>query len=165
MDERTLLIKDAQTANVLQIHVTKNSLAAKDFSKFKTKSTLPITLAEQVPIRLYDPGFVNTAVCKSKVSFRDKISGKLYYRGYSVDELVQRSTYLEVAYLLLYGELPNEDDYQTWVHNIMHHTFIHVELGLQWFLTIRESNVFFPIRRSSYAYAYLHNSFTFYFSS
>ncbi|MFQ5888631.1 MAG: citrate synthase [Gemmatimonadota bacterium] len=73
----------------------------------------------------YDPGFTNTASCKSSITFIDGGSGILRYRGYSIEELATKSSYLEVAYLTLNGELPTRAQLEEWVHNITHHTIIH----------------------------------------
>jgi citrate synthase len=73
----------------------------------------------------YDPGFTNTASCKSSVTFIDGGAGVLRYRGYPIEVLVEKSSYLETAYLALYGELPTSGQLETWVHEITHHTFLH----------------------------------------
>jgi citrate synthase len=73
----------------------------------------------------YDPAFSNTASCKSTITFIDGDRGILSYRGYPIEQLAEKSNYLEVAYLLLYGELPSTSEYEEWVYNITHHTFIH----------------------------------------
>ncbi|OGC01652.1 citrate (Si)-synthase [candidate division KSB1 bacterium RBG_16_48_16] len=73
----------------------------------------------------YDPAFLNTASCKSKVTFIDGERGILRYRGYSIEDLATKGNYLEVAYLLLHGELPTHDQLADWTKNIMHHVLIH----------------------------------------
>jgi citrate synthase len=73
----------------------------------------------------YDPAFLNTASCKSAVTFIDGANGILRYRGYPIEELAEHSNFLEVAYLVLHGELPSESEYATWVHDITTHTLIH----------------------------------------
>lgn len=73
----------------------------------------------------YDPAFMNTASCRSKVTFIDGDKGILRYRGYPIEELAEKSSYLEVAYLILYGELPTKDEFDEWEHNITLHTIIH----------------------------------------
>ena len=74
---------------------------------------------------VYDPAFLSTASCKSQITYLDGDAGILRYRGYPIEQLAEHSTYLEVAYLLLYGELPDEQQLSTWAHDITHHTFIH----------------------------------------
>jgi citrate synthase len=73
----------------------------------------------------YDPAFMNTASCKSAITFIDGERGILQYRGYPIEELAERSTYLEVAYLTLFGELPNREQLHDWAYQVTHHTFVH----------------------------------------
>src|SRR5215216_6447080 len=73
----------------------------------------------------YDPAFMNTASCNSAITFIDGERGILHYRGYPIEELAERSSYLEVAYLTLFGELPNADQLHEWMYQITHHTFVH----------------------------------------
>ena len=73
----------------------------------------------------YDPAFTNTASCTSKITFIDGDKGILRYRGYSIEELAEKSTYLETAYLLLHGELPTKSQLKDWTYHVTHHTFIH----------------------------------------
>ncbi len=73
----------------------------------------------------YDPGFANTASTKSSITYIDGGEGILRYRGYSIEELAEQSSFLEVAYLLLIGELPNQDELASWKHEIIHHTIVH----------------------------------------
>ncbi|MDQ3542788.1 MAG: citrate synthase [Actinomycetota bacterium] len=96
--------------------------------------TVPITdgvfpssaLRELDPLLFcYDPAFLSTAACKSDITYLDGDAGVLRYRGYPIEQLAEHSTYLEVSYLLLYGELPNESQLATWTHDVTHHTFIH----------------------------------------
>ncbi|MDA8262953.1 MAG: citrate synthase [Actinomycetota bacterium] len=76
-------------------------------------------------IWFHDPGLTTTAMTESAISYLDGDAGILRYRGYPIEQLAEESTYLEVAYLLLKGELPNEDQYKQWVSDVTHHTFIH----------------------------------------
>ena len=73
----------------------------------------------------YDPGFVNTASCRSAVTYIDGDAGILEYRGYPIEQLAEHSTFLEVAYLLLNGELPTTEQLEQWAHDITFHTFLH----------------------------------------
>jgi citrate synthase len=73
----------------------------------------------------YDPAFMNTASCKSAITHIDGERGILRYRGYPIEQLAEQSNYLEVAYLVIYGELPTKAQYDEWVHNITHHTMVH----------------------------------------
>lgn len=74
---------------------------------------------------VYDPAYMQTAACRSAVTFIDGDAGILRYRGYPIDQLAEHSTYLEVAYLLLNGELPNKAELDTWTYEVTHHTFLH----------------------------------------
>ena len=76
-------------------------------------------------LRMYDPAFLSTAACASAITFLDGDAGILRYRGYPIEQLAEKSTYLEVAYLLLNGELPTEDQLAKWTADVTHHTFIH----------------------------------------
>jgi len=73
----------------------------------------------------YDPAFMNTASCQSKITFIDGDKGILRYRGYPIEQLAEKSNYLETAYLILHGEIPTKDEFNEWEHNITFHTFIH----------------------------------------
>ncbi|MGA1648626.1 MAG: citrate synthase [Ilumatobacteraceae bacterium] len=74
---------------------------------------------------IYDPAYMQTAACKSAITYLDGDAGILRYRGYPIEQLAEKSTYLEVAYLLLNGELPNKSQLEKWTHDVTHHTFIH----------------------------------------
>ena len=73
----------------------------------------------------YDPAFMNTASCKSGITFIDGERGILRKRGYPIEQLAEQSNYLEVAYLVIHGELPTKAQYDEWVHNVIHHTMVH----------------------------------------
>ena len=76
-------------------------------------------------LRMYDPAYLSTAACRSSITYLDGDNGVLRYRGYPIEQLAEKSTYLEVAYLLLNGELPNKAQLGEWTHDVVHHTFIH----------------------------------------
>jgi citrate synthase len=76
-------------------------------------------------LRMYDPAFLSTAACSSSINYLDGDAGILRYRGYPIEQLAESSTYLEVAYLLLRGELPNAEQLDAWTHDVTHHTFLH----------------------------------------
>jgi citrate synthase len=73
----------------------------------------------------YDPAFMNTASCKSAITYIDGDAGILQYRGIPIDQLAEQSTYLETAYLIMYGELPTKEQLAVWTYEITHHTFLH----------------------------------------
>ena len=76
-------------------------------------------------LRMYDPAFLSTAACSSAITYLDGDAGILRYRGYPIEQLAEHSTFLEVAYLLLNGELPTQQQLDSWVHDVTHHTFLH----------------------------------------
>ncbi|KAJ3323605.1 hypothetical protein HDV06_001629 [Boothiomyces sp. JEL0866] len=131
--QRTLTVKDPQTGTVVEIPVTNNAIPATYFAKFKIAQTTPPPEkpGDTVPVRLLDPGFKNTAVCNSKISLVDGENSKLYYRGYDIEQLVENSTYLEVSYLLIRGQLPNKAELKEWTQNIMRHTYLHSQIERQ----------------------------------
>ncbi len=94
------------------------AIPAKDLRKIKASDT-------DFGMLSYDPGFTNTASCKSAVTFIDGEKGILRYRGYPIEQLAEQSNYLEVAYLSLFGELPTKAELDRWTYDITHHTFLH----------------------------------------
>jgi citrate synthase len=109
----SITIIDNRTGNQLEIPIDRGGVAASEWSKL-----LP-------GIWFYDPGFVSTAACESAITYLDGEEGILRYRGYPIEELAEHSTYLEVAYLLLHGELPTTVEFEEWRNEITMHTFIH----------------------------------------
>ena len=74
---------------------------------------------------MYDPAYLSTAACRSSITYLDGDNGVLRYRGYPIEQLAEQSTYLEVAYLILHGELPDKSQLEQWTYDVTHHTFIH----------------------------------------
>ena len=109
----SITITDNRTGNQLEIPIAHGGVAASEWQKL-----LP-------GIWFYDPGFTATAACESTITYLDGDAGILRYRGYPIEELAERSTYLEVAYLLLNGELPTADAFDAWRHDLTYHTYIH----------------------------------------
>jgi citrate synthase len=114
----SLTVRDNRTGQEYDVPITDGTIRAADIGKIKADQDAP-------GLAVYDPGFVNTASCRSAVTFIDGEKGILEYRGYPIEQLAEKSTYLEVAYLLIHGELPTRDQYETWVHEITYHTFVH----------------------------------------
>ena len=114
----TLSVKDNRTGKEYEIPISEGAVRSTDFRDIKTSP-------EDFGLLAYDPAFVNTASCKSKITFIDGEKGILRYRGYPIEELAEKKLYLEVAYLLTYGELPSKSEYEEWVHNITYHTMVH----------------------------------------
>jgi citrate synthase len=117
MSADTLTITDNRTGKQYEVPIQDGTIKAMDLRKIKEKD-------EDFGLMTYDPAFMNTASCKSKITFIDGDKGILEYRGYPIDQLAEKSSYLEVAYLLLNGELPDATQLKDWTWNITHHTFI-----------------------------------------
>jgi citrate synthase len=98
--------------------VGDTTIRAMDLRKIKTSP-------DEFGMMTYDPAFMNTASCKSGITFIDGDKGILRYRGYPIEQLAENATFLEVAWLLRHGELPNKDEYKQWVHDITYHTYVH----------------------------------------
>ena len=109
----SITITDNRTGESRDIPIVNGGVAASDFSKL-----LP-------GVWFYDPAFMSTAACESSITYLDGEAGVLRYRGYPIEQLAENSSYLEVAYLLLNGELPTAEQYTEWSHDITYHTFIH----------------------------------------
>src|SRR5437762_11570548 len=117
MSANTLTITDNRTGKQYEVAIENGAIKAVDLRQIKTS-------ADDFGLMTYDPAFMNTASCKSRITFIDGDIGILVYRGYAIDQLAEQSSYLEVAYLLLNGELPTESELKAWKHNITYHTFI-----------------------------------------
>jgi citrate synthase len=117
MSEDTLTITDNRTGKQYQLPIQDGTIRAMDLRQIKISD-------DDFGLMTYDPAFMNTASCKSRITFIDGDKGILEYRGYPIDQLAEQSTYLEVAYLLLYGELPTSSQLEEWIKNITYHTFI-----------------------------------------
>ncbi|MGH9684971.1 MAG: citrate synthase [Candidatus Acidiferrales bacterium] len=114
----TLTIIDNRTGRQYEVPVKNETIRALDLRPLKIEDS-------DFGIMSYDPAFTNTASCTSRITFIDGDKGILRYRGYSIEELAEKSTYLETAYLILYGELPTQKQLTEWTYDITHHTFIH----------------------------------------
>jgi len=117
MAENTLTITDNRTGKQYEIAIENETIKALDLRKIKVAE-------DDFGLMTYDPAFMNTASTRSRITFIDGDKGILEYRGYPIDELAEKSSYPEVAYLLLHGELPTEAQLKDWRWNITHHTFI-----------------------------------------
>src|ERR1700687_5813716 len=118
MSRDTLSVTDNRTGKTYELPIADGTIRAIDLRQIKVA-------ADDFGMMSYDPAFSNTALCKSKVTFIDGDKGILRYRGYAIEELAEKSTYLETAYLILHGELPNRTQLDEWTYHITHHTFIH----------------------------------------
>jgi citrate synthase len=118
MSRESLTITDNRTGKTYELPITDDTIRAMDLRQIKVKP-------DDFGMMAYDPAFTNTALCRSKVTFIDGDKGILQYRGYPIEELAERSTYVETAYLLVNGELPTKAQLEDWTYHITQHTFIH----------------------------------------
>ena len=114
----TLTIVDNRTGKSYEVPITHDTIHATDLRKIKVHE-------DDFGMMSYDPSFGNTASCISRITYIDGDKGILRYRGYPIEELAEKATYLETAYLLLKGELPNATQLKEWQYHITHHTYIH----------------------------------------
>src|ERR687887_204524 len=114
----TLTVTDNRTGKTYEIEITDGTVRALDFRQIKVAD-------DDFGLMTYDPAFMNTASCRSAITFIDGDEGILEYRGYPIEQLAEQSTYLEVAYLLVHGELPTPEQLDEWIHEITIHTFVH----------------------------------------
>src|SRR6186713_2842117 len=114
----TLSITDNRTGKTYEVPIAEGAIRATDLKKITTGGDDP-------GLCTYDPAFMNTAACKSKITYIDGDKGILMYRGYPIEQLAESSTYLETAYLILFGELPNKAQLDKWTHDITMHTMVH----------------------------------------
>jgi citrate synthase len=118
MGRDTLSVTDNRTGKTYELPIENGAIRAKDLRQIQVDE-------EDYGLKSYDPAFLNTASCKSRITYIDGEKGILRYRGYPIEQLAEKSNYLEVANLILYGELPTKKQYDEWVHNITHHTILH----------------------------------------
>jgi citrate synthase len=114
----TLSVTDNRTGQQYEIPVTDGTIRSIDLRQIRVDD-------EDFGLMTYDPAFMNTASCRSAVTFIDGDKGILEYRGYPIEQLAESSSYLEVAYLLIHGELPTQPQLDAWTHEITIHTFVH----------------------------------------
>ena len=125
MANDSLTITDNRTGKTYEVPI-EYGLDPKKSAHIRAMALREIRASEDdFGLLSYDPSFMNTASCKSALSLVDGTAGKLSYRGYPIEQLAHDSTFLEVAYLLIYGELPTEEQYNEWAHNITYHTMVH----------------------------------------
>src|SRR3954469_18557768 len=114
-----LEIKDNRTAKNYSVPVADSAIRATELKKIKTEDP------DDAGLMSYDPAFLNTASCRSAITYIDGDKGILRYRGYPIEQLAESATFLEVAWLLRHGELPEKKQYDQWVHDITFHTYVH----------------------------------------
>ncbi|HVD59808.1 MAG TPA: citrate synthase [Gemmatimonadaceae bacterium] len=115
----TIEIRDSRTDKSYNLPIADGAIRASDLKQVKTDDE------DDPGLLSYDPAFMNTAACRSAITYIDGDKGILRYRGYPIEQLAEDSTFLEVAWLLRHGELPNQSDYDQFVHDITYHTYVH----------------------------------------
>ena len=124
MSAPTLSITDNRTGQSYELPITDGTIRAIDLRKIKENE-------DDFGLMTYDPGFTNTASTKSRITYIDGDAGILRYRGYPIEQLAEQSTFLETAYLLIYGELPTESQLADWTDSINEHTLVHENIKQQ----------------------------------
>src|SRR5216684_1623497 len=119
MDKNSLSITDNRTGKQYEIPIEDGGVVRANY--LRNIKAAP----DDFGLMSYDPAFTNTASCRSKITFIDGEQGILRYRGYPIEELAERSNYLEVAYLIVKGELPDARHFAMWKHNITIHSMVH----------------------------------------
>jgi citrate synthase len=118
MSVDSLSIRDSRTGKIYDVPIEHGTIRAMDLRQIKVSP-------DDFGLMTYDPGFMNTAACRSRITYIDGDRGILAYRGYPIEELAERSHYLETAYLIVHGELPSRAELDEWVHEITYHTMVH----------------------------------------
>src|SRR6059058_3040227 len=121
MSESTLMITDNRTGKSYTLPIENGTVRAMDLRQIKSD-------ADDFGLMTYDPALMNTASTKSAITFIDGDKGILEYRGYPVEQLAEKGNFLEVAHLILFGELPNKAQIEDWTYNITYHTIINENL-------------------------------------
>ncbi|MCA9972360.1 MAG: citrate synthase [Anaerolineales bacterium] len=150
MTKNSLTITDNRTGKEYEIPIEHDTINAMDLRQIKVNP-------DDFGMLSYDPAFKNTASTKSTITYIDGAKGILRYRGYPIEQLAEHATFLEVAYLILFGELPTKEAYAQWQHDITHHTFVHENIKRfmshfrydahpmgMWIATIAAMSTFYP---------------------
>jgi citrate synthase len=114
----TLSVTDNRTGRNYEIEINDGTVRSTDFRQIKVSD-------DDFGLMTYDPAYMNTASCRSEITYLDGEAGVLEYRGYPIEQLAEKSTYLEVAYLLVHGDLPTRQQLDDWIGEITIHTFVH----------------------------------------
>jgi len=121
VSDETLTITDNRTGKKYELPITDNTIRANDLRQIKVSD-------DDFGLMPYDPAFMSTAACRSAITFIDGEKGILRYRGYPIEQLAEKSTFLEIAYLLNKGELPDQDQLDQWTELIKYHTYVHTNI-------------------------------------
>ncbi len=117
----SLTVTDNRTGKTYELPISDGTVRGMDLRQIKVNE-------DDFGLMSYDPAFTNTASCRSSITYIDGAAGILEHRGYPIEQLCERSTFLEVAYLLVFGELPTAPQLDRWIFDITHHTFVHEDL-------------------------------------
>ncbi|MFN8160191.1 MAG: citrate synthase [Solirubrobacterales bacterium] len=117
----SLTVTDNRTGRTYELPITDGTVKAMDLRQIRVDD-------DDFGLMAYDPAFTNTASCRSAITYIDGEAGILQHRGYPIEQLCEKSTFLEVAYLLVFGELPTQAQLDAWTHDITHHTFVHEDI-------------------------------------
>ncbi|MEK6251667.1 MAG: citrate synthase [Actinomycetota bacterium] len=120
-DGDSLSVTDNRTGQSYELEVTDGTIRAMDLRQIKVSE-------DDFGLMAYDPAFTNTASCRSAITYIDGDAGILQHRGIPIEQLCEQSTFLEVAYLLVFGELPTQAQLERWVFDVTHHTFVHEDI-------------------------------------
>src|SRR5258708_14983843 len=118
----SLTITDNRTGNHYEVPIQDGAIRAIDLRQIKVA-------ADEFGLMTYDPAFMNTAACKSRITYIDGDRGALLYRGYPIEQLAEQSDFLETAYLILFGELPQQKQYDDWTREVTLHTMLHTNIA------------------------------------
>jgi len=118
---KTLSVTDNRTGENYELEITDGTVKAMDLRQIKVSE-------DDFGLMTYDPAFLNTASCRSAVTYIDGDAGVLQHRGIPIEQLCEKSTFLEVAFLLVYGSLPTKPQLERWTFDITHHTFVHEDI-------------------------------------
>ncbi len=121
MAQDTLTITDNRTGRSYEVPVAEGTIKATDLRQIKASD-------DDFGLMTYDPAFMNTAACRSGITYIDGDQGILRYRGYPIEQLAERASFLEVAYLLMEGELPNRAELDQWTETVKYHTYVHTNI-------------------------------------
>jgi citrate synthase len=117
----TLSVTDNRTGESYELEVTDGTIKSMDLRQIKVNE-------DDFGLMGYDPAFTNTASCRSAITYIDGEAGILQHRGIPIEQLSEQSTYLELAYLLVFGELPTKPQLERWTYDVTHHTFVHEDI-------------------------------------
>ena len=121
MPKDSITITDNRTGKSYELPITEGTIKATDLRQLKVSE-------DDFGMMTYDPAFMNTAACRSSITFIDGDKGILRYRGYPIEQLAERASFLEVAYLLMEGELPSREQLSKWEETIKYHTYVHTNI-------------------------------------